>query len=212
MRKRSPGDAGFRDGTATVACRSPRGVTAAGVAETLLHVAVGDHCELVAERFDRTERSQAGVRPAAVEGDVLVDERIQELARIAGEGAGRDEMVGEGTLLVEHPGVHRRDELLGADEVHLHGENAEEEISIGGGAGHGGDRVTGMQWDGGETILACRRRSRRGKTQGTAADCEAKSPCGNLWLPLEHLAIGEQTFTELRVGDVLHCAVSVDRQ
>ena len=113
-----------------------------GVAKALLHIAVGDRGEVAAQRFDRTECGQTGVGPAAVESDMLVDERIQQLARIAGEGARRKQMVGKGALLVENPGVHSRDELLGADEVHLNGEDAEEEVSIGDSAGHGSDRVT----------------------------------------------------------------------
>ena len=44
----------------------------------------GNRCELVTQRFHRAERGQAGVGPAAVESDVFVDNRIQELARIAG--------------------------------------------------------------------------------------------------------------------------------
>src|SRR5438045_558461 len=34
-------------------------------------------------------------------------------------------------LLIEHPSVHRAHEAIATDEVHLHGENAEQQITIG---------------------------------------------------------------------------------
>ncbi len=37
----------------------------------------------------------------------------------------------EGFVLVENPGVHRRDQLVARDEVHLQGDDAEEQVAVG---------------------------------------------------------------------------------
>ena len=48
----------------------------------------------------------------------------------------RDEMVGEGARLVAGPGVESGDELRRLDQPGLQGEQAEEEMAVGGDGGH----------------------------------------------------------------------------
>ena len=47
-----------------------------------------------------------------------------------------------GLCFIEHPGVHRLDQGIAADEVHLHGKDAKQEVSVGGHVGPAGDAST----------------------------------------------------------------------
>src|SRR5262245_36918454 len=56
--------------------------------------------------------------------------RRQQVTIRRRQGTALDEQLAERPLAVLHPGVHRLDELLAADEVHSQGQDAEEQIAI----------------------------------------------------------------------------------
>src|SRR5262249_48791875 len=69
--------------------------------------------------------------------EVFEDDRVEQLPALGGEVTVFVEDVAERPVLVEHPDVHGGDERVAADEVHLHREDAEEQVAVG---GHGGAR------------------------------------------------------------------------
>jgi hypothetical protein len=52
-------------------------------------------------------------------------------------GAATDEVVGQGATLVERPGLEGGDELALVNQAVLQGQQAEEEVAVGGEGGHG---------------------------------------------------------------------------
>ena len=76
-------------------------------------------------------------RVAAVLLDVMADQRLEQGAGIRLQGPALLEEVGQRPVLFEKPGVHRGDQAVAGDEVHLEGQDAEEQVAIRGGLGHG---------------------------------------------------------------------------
>ena len=72
--------------------------------------------------------------------DVSGHQRIEEGVFLRGQGAGFNENVAQRALLVEHPDVHGRQERIAADEVHLQGKDAEEQVAVSVQRRHGGGR------------------------------------------------------------------------
>jgi hypothetical protein len=74
---------------------------------------------------------------------VPVDHRLHQGLLLGGQVAVPDEDLSQGLVLVQDPGVHGPDEGIAADEVHLQGQDAEQQVAVGGrgtrrGFGHGG--------------------------------------------------------------------------
>ena len=106
------------------------------VSQALLYAAVPNDGKLLAEGFDGGQGGEATLGAVAMHRNVLLDECVKQQASVRGEISDCNEVISQRTLLVEHPGIHRRDQLVGADEVHLHGKDAEKEVAISGGSGH----------------------------------------------------------------------------
>jgi hypothetical protein len=108
-----------------------------------LQVGVGDLLQVLAQRAEGAERRQTLVGVAAVVEDVPVDHRLHQGVLLGGQVTVLDQDLSQRLVLGEHPGVHRRQEGVAAHEVHLQGQDAEEQIAVGGcrgrrGFGHGG--------------------------------------------------------------------------
>ncbi len=63
---------------------------------------------------------------------VQLDDRLQSLVGRGGQGALLHEDLAKRLGLVEHPGVHRGNQGVAADAVELQGENAEQQVAVGG--------------------------------------------------------------------------------
>jgi hypothetical protein len=62
-----------------------------------------------------------------------------------------DENLSQWLVLVQNPGVHGPQEVVAADEVHLQGQDAEQQVAIGGrgtGRGFGHDRASSFGSEG----------------------------------------------------------------
>jgi hypothetical protein len=101
------------------------------VGQAGLQVGVGDLLEVLAYRPDGADGRQAARGVVAVLVEVLADEGLQQGVFVLVQGALVPEDVAEGPGLVQHPGAHGGDELVARDEVHLHGQDAEQEIEVG---------------------------------------------------------------------------------
>ena len=103
-----------------------------------LKVDVGQAAEVVGHRADRAQCLQAPGGVAAVGADVLVDQGFEQLTARPGEIAALDEQCSERRFLANDPGVHRREQGVAGDEVHLRGQNTQEQVAVGIDAGHCG--------------------------------------------------------------------------
>src|SRR5258708_7597577 len=101
---------------------------------------------------------------------MLCDKRIQQRMFVGLDCALVQQKLSELLLLVEYPIVHRLDECLAADEIHLQCQDAKEEIAVGGG-GHGEflARVDGAD-------LSQNRRGRRGDARKNGFRDSVESP------------------------------------
>ena len=95
-----------------------------------LHVRVLDLAEIVRHRADGTDRRQAFFRVVAMLLEVLLDQRLQQRAAVGRQGLLMDQDLAQRLVLGQDPGVHPRDQGVAADKVHLHGQNAEQQIAI----------------------------------------------------------------------------------
>src|SRR6266852_1956742 len=73
--------------------------------------------------------------------EVHADQHVEGRALVRPEGLLFDEDLADRLGLVEHPGIHGGNEGVAADEVHLKGQDAEQQIAVGarpagGGVGH----------------------------------------------------------------------------
>jgi hypothetical protein len=66
---------------------------------------------------------------------VLAHHRVEQRVRLGVEVATLAEDVAERLGLVEYPSVHGRDQGVAADEVHLQRQDAEQQVTVGRGAG-----------------------------------------------------------------------------
>jgi hypothetical protein len=88
--------------------------------------------QLLANIAGGAYRCQAFLGVVIMFGEMLLHERVEQPAMVRVEGFLRDEKFAQGLGLVKYPRLHGGDELLARDEIHLHGEDAEEQIAIGG--------------------------------------------------------------------------------
>jgi hypothetical protein len=65
--------------------------------------------------------------------EVLADQRLQELPARRRQLSLVQQNLSQGLALRQHPDVHRRDEVIAADEVHLQRQDTEQQMPIGGG-------------------------------------------------------------------------------
>jgi hypothetical protein len=61
---------------------------------------------------------------------VLIDQGFQQITASGREIAALDQEFAQGLRFGEHPSLHRADEAVPADEVHLEGQNAEEKVPV----------------------------------------------------------------------------------
>lgn len=105
--------------------------------QRVLHVLVVGRREPRSETLGARQRRQALLDVAAVPLDVATDHRVDDVAVARFKNALFDQDLSQWFELVEHPGIHARDELVAGDEVHLQREDAEEQVAVGVRRGHG---------------------------------------------------------------------------
>ena len=71
------------------------------------------------------------MRVALVQLDMAIDHGVKHRPRLRVERLLLDQNFRERLALVENPAVHRRDELVARDEVHLQSQDAEQEVAVG---------------------------------------------------------------------------------
>ena len=103
----------------------------------------------------RQQSGQDALHVVAVLLEVALDQGIDEAAVLVGEGAACLQDLAERPGLVLDPIARRRQQLRTVDEVHSQGNDAEEQVAVGGQAGH---NITRNR--------AIRPRSRHGITSG----------------------------------------------
>jgi hypothetical protein len=83
------------------------------------------------------QRRQTALGVVAVLFEMPLHHHVEQLAIGRGEGALFEQNLPQRFGLVQHPGVHGRNQSIATDEVHLQGQNAEEQITVRGRLGHG---------------------------------------------------------------------------
>jgi hypothetical protein len=89
----------------------------------------------VAERGRDGDGRQALLRVTVVGVQVLLHHRVQQAPPRGGQPPLVKEDLAQGLGLVQHPGVHGLDQAVAADEIYLQGQDAEEQVAVGGGIG-----------------------------------------------------------------------------
>jgi hypothetical protein len=102
-----------------------------------LQVRIGDLTELLANRRGGRYGGQALLRIVVVRLEVFGDQGVQQGRAFGRQGAALYEDFAERVRFVPHPGVHRLDQRIAADEVVLDGHDAWKQIQIGSLRGHG---------------------------------------------------------------------------
>jgi hypothetical protein len=116
----------------------PGGVGIGGPGEAGLHVGVGEAAQVVAEGVRHGDGCQALVGVVVVGLEVLGEQVVERLTPLGGELPLFLQDLTERPGLVEHPGLHGGEQGVAADEVHLQGQHAVEQVAIGAAlAGHG---------------------------------------------------------------------------
>jgi hypothetical protein len=121
---------------------SSRGPGYGHLGQAGLDVGVADPLQLFARRTEEGERRQAPFGVVAVQLQVVLDEGFKHGVGVALQCPLIDEDLSQGLGLLQHPGIHGRDQGIAADEVHLQGQDAEQQIAVGcgsrrSGLGHG---------------------------------------------------------------------------
>jgi hypothetical protein len=134
--------------------RRPRGVgidlrlpVEGDTGQARLQVGVGDLVQLLTDGANGADRGEALFGLIAVQVQVLLHQGLQQGVRVGAEGAVLLQDLSQGFALVEHPGVHGADEGIAADEVHLQGQDAQQQVAIRRGTGcrHGAASSRGWQ-------------------------------------------------------------------
>jgi len=107
------------------------------VGKARLHIGIGDLSQILAQRLDGADCGQTLFRIIAVLFEVLRHKSFQELPVVAFQGELSHQDLAQRFGFVEHPGMHRLDESIAADEVQLQGQDAEEQVAISGVLSHG---------------------------------------------------------------------------
>ncbi len=101
-----------------------------------LQVGVGDLNQIHLNRADRAQRRQALLRIAFVYADMFGDECVQEGMSRSTQGPLLFENLTKGCFLFQDPRVHRGDQGVACDEVHLQSDDAQQKVAIDGGSLH----------------------------------------------------------------------------
>jgi hypothetical protein len=112
--------------------------------QTGLYVGVGNLLQLLAHRRDGADRGQTFFRVVVVPLEVFLHERVEQRMAVGGQGVVRDENLTERLGFIKHPGMHGPDQGVTVDEVHLHGQDAVQQVAVGGGSGMSGVRHGGL--------------------------------------------------------------------
>jgi hypothetical protein len=105
------------------------------VGQAGLHVGVGDLAQILPDRPEGADRRQTFLDVVAVQFQVPPDHDVQEVPVLGPEPLVLDQDLPEWGGLLQDPGIQGGDELVAADEVHLQGQDAEEQVTVGGRAG-----------------------------------------------------------------------------
>ena len=100
-------------------------------------VGVAERGEALAGGAAGGDGGEAPLGVAAVLLQVQADHRLDAGALLGVEVAAGGEVVGQGPGLVAGPGLEGGDELALVDQAVLQGEQAEEQVAVGGDGGHG---------------------------------------------------------------------------
>ncbi len=96
-----------------------------------MELGVGDVFQVATDRPDSTNGGQAFLGIAVVSRQVLVDQLLQEGLPRRGEGLLLDQDPAQRLGFLQDPGVHRRDQRVAPHEIHLHRQDAEEQVAVG---------------------------------------------------------------------------------
>ena len=97
---------------------------------------IADLLEVVPDRAERGHGRQAPPGIVIVLLHEPGHQRIEQSIIVRGQGSLRLENLTEGLVLRGDPGVHRGDERIARDEVHLERQESEEQVTIGTGIWH----------------------------------------------------------------------------
>ena len=114
--------------------------------EGVFDVGVADSGERLARRASGGDRGEAQLHVPAVLLEVAYHEGLDGRAVVGIEVAATGEVVGQGAGLVQGPGLEGGHELDLVDQAVLQGEQAEEQVAIGGEGGHGAGLRAGRRW------------------------------------------------------------------
>ena len=95
-----------------------------------IHLVVLNRVKFSLQGGNRTHGRQALFRIAPVHFKVLRHHGDQKLVGVLSQRSARQQEVLEPCLLIQQPRLHRRDQLVAVDEVHLQRENADQQIAI----------------------------------------------------------------------------------
>ena len=97
-----------------------------------LYFVIGDSGgERIQLRVQRHKSPQALLGVVVMLLQMLLEQRREQFAACRREVAFIDQQGFERPRLVQHPGIHRRDQLIAVDEIKLQGEDSQQQISIG---------------------------------------------------------------------------------
>ncbi len=121
------------------------------MAQAGLHLGVGDLLQVALDVRNRAERCQTLLRVVVVLLEVFLHQRLQQGVSLGSERLLAHEDGAEGLAFVQHPGVHGGDELVAVDEIQLQGEDAVQQVQVGGVLGHG-DNPRGQEMGAGKHL------------------------------------------------------------
>jgi len=107
------------------------------VSQAGLDIGVAEVFQVVSELADAGERGEAAFGVIAVLLEVLADEGFEKLALVVGQRTPLAENFVEGAGFVGEPDADGGYKIVVRDKVVLEGEEAEEEVAIDVGGGHG---------------------------------------------------------------------------
>jgi hypothetical protein len=95
-----------------------------------MELCIGDLFKLLSHRADGAHGGQALLGIAPVNLQVQLDNTVQLVSCSHGQRSLFHQDLAKGLSLVKHPGVHGSDQCITIDEVHLHGQDAEQEVAV----------------------------------------------------------------------------------
>jgi hypothetical protein len=98
--------------------------------DALLEICIGDLLECFLDRPQRTYRGQAFLAVLIVQLKVLFHKRFQQGVGIVLQSFLFQEYLPEPLLLLKDPGLHRAEESVAVNKIHLKGNDAEEQVTV----------------------------------------------------------------------------------